>query len=139
MEKHKHYETARRAHYGTSFSPEKRAVSECEYFDAIVNEFVTEGKEWAIAKFEALFLKSLSAKSRCVSTMIAGPANFPVARMQKYNQWERNASDAMLAFVNKTRKPAKVARTELDYKIEAKEYELSGVRVAIAIRWQARS
>jgi hypothetical protein len=61
--------------------------------------------------------------------MIAGPANFPVARMQKYNQWERNASDAMIEFIKKAQKPVGPARTELDYKIEAKEYEIGEVKV----------
>jgi len=128
-EKHKYYDAAYRAHSGTSFSPEKRAVAECEYYDAVCAEFISSGKEWAIEKFSRLFSKLLAARSRCVSTMIAGSANFPVARMQKYNRWERNASDAMLAFVEKVRRPAREKRTELDYGIKEKEYEMGGARV----------
>lgn len=127
--KHKYYELAYRAHHSTSFTPEKRAVSECQYYDDICREFTETGKEWAIEKFSRLFLKSLAAKSRCVSVMIAGPARFPVDRMQKYNQWERNASDALLAFVDKVRKPPVSARTELDYNIAEKEYNIGDVRV----------
>lgn len=126
---HKYYDMAYRAHSGSSFSPEKRAVSECEYYDSICQEFIAAGKEWAIEKFTKLFLKSLSAKSRCVSWMIAGRANFPVARMEKYNRWEHNATSELLAFVDKVRKPPVSARTELDYNIQEKEYMIGGVRV----------
>jgi len=129
MEKHKYYDLAYRAHSGTSFSPEKRAESECNYYDAIVTEFTQASKEWAIEKFTRLWLKSMAAKSRCYSSMISGPARFPVARMQKYNQWEHNASKAMLDFIDKVRKPPAEPRTELDYNIQAKEYEVNGVKV----------
>lgn len=122
MEKHKYYDRAYAAHSGTSFTPEKRAISECDFYDSICKEFTEAGKEWAIEKFTNLFLKSLGARARCYSSMIAGPARFPVARMEKYNQWERNASDALLAFIDKVRKPPVSMRTELDYGIERKEY-----------------
>ena len=39
MTKHKHYDSAYRAYYSTSFSPEKRAISECNFFDEINKEF----------------------------------------------------------------------------------------------------
>lgn len=129
MEKHKYYKAAYNAHSGTSFTPEKRAVSECEWYDSVCQEFVESGKEWAIEKWTRLFLKSLSAKSRCVSTMIAGPANFPVARMEKYSRWEHNATTELLAYLEKVRKPPAEPRTELDYKIEHKEYNIGDVGV----------
>lgn len=129
MEKHKYYDAAYRAHTGTSFFPEKRAVSECEFYDSICKEFTESEKQWAIEKFTNLFLKSLGARSRCYSSMIAGPARFPVARMEKYNQWERNATDALLAFIAKVRKPPISMRTELDYNIEQKEYTYGNARV----------
>lgn len=129
MEKHKYYDLAYRAHSGTSFSPEKRAVSECEFYDSICQEFTAEGKEWAIEKFTRLFLKSLSAKSRCVSWMIAGRGNFPVARMEKYNQWERNATEELLDFIAKARKPPATPRTEIDYNIKESEYMIGDVRI----------
>jgi hypothetical protein len=129
MTKHKYYDLAYSAHTGTSFSPEKRALSECEFYDSICKEFTEAEKEWAIQKFTTLFVKSLSAKARCYSSMIAGPARFPVARMEKYNQWERNASDALLDFIDKVRKPPVPMRTELDYGIEQKEYSYGNVKV----------
>lgn len=129
MTKHKFYDLARQAHSGTSFTPEKRAVSECEFYDSICQEFLASGKEWAVEKFTKLFVKSLSARSRCYSFMIAGPARFPAARMEKYNQWERNATDALLSFIEKVRNPPVSMRTELDYAIEQKEYICDNVRI----------
>ena len=126
--KHKFYEQAVRAHNGSSFSPEKRGLSECAWYDDICQKLRAAGAEWAVEKFDKLFAKSLAAKSRCISTMIAGPANFPVARMQKYNRWEETASKAMLDFVNKALKP-KFERKEIDYKIEQKEYQIGEVTV----------
>ena len=121
VEKHKYYELAYRAHTGTSFSPEKRAASECAYYDEICEEFRNAGKESAIEKFTALFVKSMSAKSRCFSSMISGPANYPVARQEKLRGYEHNATVAMMDFVDKVRKPPAEPRTELDYGIKAGE------------------
>jgi hypothetical protein len=105
MTKHKHYDTAYRAYYAISFSPGKRAVSACNYFDEINKEFTELGAdERAFTKFESLFLASLNAKSNCMSPMITGPANFPVARMEKMNNRERARSQEMYDFIDKVKK-----------------------------------
>lgn len=129
METHKYYKQAYDAYSGTSFSPEKRASTSVEWYDVVIKEFTDSGKEWAIEKFTKLYLKSLSAKSRIVPTMIAGPANFPVARMEKYNRWERAASDALTEFLDKVRKPPVGPRHEIDYNIQQKEYEINSVKI----------
>lgn len=98
---HKHYESARRAHNWTSFSPDKRAASECAYFDEIMQEFA--GNEQVQAKFERLFLLSLAAKSRCASSMITGPARFPVARQERASAREHKISGEMLAYIDRVR------------------------------------
>lgn len=121
--KHKYYELAYRAHTGTSFSPEKRAVSECQYYDEICAEFLADGKDWAVEKFTRLFTKSMGAKSRCFSSMISGPANYPMARQEKYRGWEHNATAAMMDFVDMVRKPPAQPRTELDYGIKEGEQQ----------------
>jgi len=105
MTKHKHYDTAYRAYYAISFSPGKRAVSACNYFDEINKEFTELGAdERAFTKFESLFLASLNAKSNCMSPMITGPSNFPVARMEKMNNRERARSQEMYDFIDKVKK-----------------------------------
>lgn len=89
---------ARNAYYGTSFSPEKRGD---DTVSGYINEMQTTEKEfsqWVTPENEAAmtadlesyrlgYLKRLNAylssHSRLVSTMIAGPSNFPVRQQQK--------------------------------------------------------
>jgi hypothetical protein len=102
---HKHYEAARRAHYWTSFSPEKRAESECKFFDEISAEFDAAGVDEAgKIKFERLFLLSLAAKSRCASSMVTGPARFNVEKNRRANERERRVSDELMAYIERVRK-----------------------------------
>ena len=90
MKNHKFYSMAYRAYTGTSFSPEKRAESQCKFYDETIAELQEIGAdESGIQKFEKLFVTNLAAKSNCLSTMIAGPANFPVRRAEKANERER--------------------------------------------------
>lgn len=105
MKNHKHYETARRAYYWSSFSPEKRAESECQFFDEILAEFEELGvSEEGRAKFERLFLLSLAAKSRCMSSMITGSAKFPFARNQRNLDREIKVTQEMFDFVERLKK-----------------------------------
>jgi hypothetical protein len=86
------------AHYGTSFDPDKRADQEVDSYmtemAALVAEFepfATEANEAELAvdleAYRVHYLKLIHAKlaadSRCMSSMITGPSNFPVARNQK--------------------------------------------------------
>ena len=78
---HKHYELCKRAHYNTSFSPEKRAETNCREFDARQAELKELGASAAtIEKSERLFVAWMSAKANCLSSMITGPARFPTAK-----------------------------------------------------------
>lgn len=123
MTKHKHYDSAYRAYYATSFSPEKRAISECNFFDEINKEFTELGAdERAFTKFESLFLASLNAKSNCMSSMITGPSNFPVARMEKMNNRERARTQEMYDFIDKVRKAIdKINNPSTDIKSDDKD------------------
>lgn len=98
-EKGEIYELGYRAHYNTSFSPEKRAErirtdykeqleSDIENLKEIgaTEEFLTEYVDRYITKLKSW----LSAKANCLSSMITGPANFPVARAEKANRTEEN-------------------------------------------------
>jgi len=101
MTKHKHYDLTYRAHYNTSFTPEKRADGACSGFDADIATLTEKGVPAdKIAKYEALWMKWMTAKGRCASSMITGPANFPVARNEKANNAERNAAEECIEYFN---------------------------------------
>jgi hypothetical protein len=120
MNNHKHYETARRAYYWTSFSPEKRAVSECQFFDEINAEFEAAGVDEAgKIKFERLFLLSLSAKSRCASSMVTGPAKFNVEKNRRANDRERKVSDELMAYVERVRRAIDKQKNPQNYAADA--------------------
>lgn len=92
-------EIAQAAHRGTSFYPETRANQErLDYAGTLARDLTaltaladTPEKQVRLKDefaryrdgYRARTLAELSAKARCVSTMIAGPANFPVNRMRK--------------------------------------------------------
>lgn len=90
---------AQAAYSGTSFSPEKRGEStRQEYAQTMAQDYAALRElaekngtgELLPAEFERYregyakrYRAYLASSSRCVSTMIAGPSNFPAARMNK--------------------------------------------------------
>jgi len=84
-----------RAYSGTSFSPEKRAESCINDFSDELSADLT-GLE-NVGQYKEKYLAFLSrwagARSRCMSAMITGPANFPVARNIKAYNAEKKAWD----------------------------------------------
>lgn len=80
-------QTAYHAFYWSSFRPERRAemtISEHENILAEDLKSIPESYQAKyISKFKGYFSAWLSAQSRCASAAVTGPANFPVARMQK--------------------------------------------------------
>jgi antirestriction protein ArdC len=111
------YELARRAHMGTSFSPEKRAKSHQESYANELNKYAEqfealiksdEQKGIAIEEFER-FKKGytdkynawLRAKSNCLSSMITGPSKFPTRKAEKANQTENNRLNEFLEWEKK--------------------------------------
>lgn len=90
---------AYRSHSGTSFSPEKRAESVVNDYSAEVDSDIVKIKSQGasdeqVARYLAGYtdkLKSyLHSHSNVMSSMITGPANFPVARNQKRSNWADN-------------------------------------------------
>lgn len=89
---------ARNAYYGTSFSPEKRGddtisgyINEMQTTEKEFSQWVTPENEVAMTadleSYRLGYLKRLNAylssHSRLMSTMIAGPSNFPVRQQEK--------------------------------------------------------
>jgi len=94
-------DTARLAHMGTSFVPEERASQErAEYAKTLAGDWerllalaTTEEKRSTLVEEFARYregyarrtLAHLHSRSRCLSTMIAGPSNFNGRRNEKRN------------------------------------------------------
>lgn len=90
---------AQRAFAGTSFSPERRGeTARAEYKDTLaadletLRQHATQGGTLDMlgdefdryrAGLRRRYTAWLASESRCVSSFIAGPSNFPVRRMQK--------------------------------------------------------
>jgi len=89
---------AYRAHCGTSFSPEKRRDDVItSHSEELINDLETVKKHGGdVQRYEDKYISLLTAwlraKTNCISTMITGPANFPVRRAEKANQAEHNRS-----------------------------------------------
>lgn len=128
-----------RAHSGMSFSPEKRAQSDIDDYVAAVNSLFNEllakaetddqrvvAREQA-ERYKAKYIEHRNtmwgAYSRCMSAMIAGPANFPVARNRKrmdtydkrvseFLEWNEKARVAAHRAISAARSPEQVADAE---------------------------
>jgi hypothetical protein len=110
---------AMRAFSGTSFDPEKRGQARRDEYVNAVNGFYAE--LWPLAKTDeqkALLATEmeryrqgrismtnayLASHSNVVSSMIAGPSNFPVARMQKRSQWADNKLNGLIEWDKRAR------------------------------------
>lgn len=120
----KYLELAIRAHSGTSFSPEQRGASYVkDYGEQLADDLTKiegeEDKAYYQKKYESLFVAWMSAKSRCLSTMITGGSNFPVERARKANESERKRGEEFFTFREKyfERQAAnarRAARAEID-------------------------
>ncbi len=92
-------ELAYRSHSGTSFSPERRAATVVNDYSAEVDEDIVKIKSQGasdeqVARYLAGYTDKLKAylhsHSNVMSTMITGPANFPVERNRKRSNWADN-------------------------------------------------
>lgn len=123
------------AHYWTSFDPEKRGSQLIESYGEQLAEDIKELQANHIEsdiiesykeRYKSLFNSWLSAKSRCASSAIAGPAKFNYRRAEKANRSEENHYQLWQIWRNKAKKaiirksqPAKTFSSEIDrYKTE---------------------
>lgn len=110
---------AQRAYYNISFSPEKRGQSEVSSYIEVMKDLAafiegnTEDKELAQQVFDKIrdgykkrTIAYLSAKSRCISSVITGPANFPVRRAEKANASAHKRLGELLDYHNGMKKYA---------------------------------
>ena len=113
------YELAERAYSGTSHFPEKRAKREQESYAEDVNGFYAEMSALCtnddqrkilaeeILRYKENYLKHynayLTSHANVVSSFIAGPANFPVERMNKRADWAHNKMTAFMEWREKAR------------------------------------
>ena len=129
------YETARRAFYWVSFSPDERGKSTISESKKEINNFLSEllkinlekkeeiiadVKEWAL-KYDNKKTMWLNAMSRTASSAITGGANFPVERNRKRMETAHNRSMELLEFLKKSKKAlikkytAKEEEKEINY------------------------
>ena len=133
------YQKAYDAHRNTSFSPEKRAVQIQEAFhQTLKNNYdslrmschIEEQKTVLLQEWERFqqgllskYNSWLSSKSRCASSMITGPSNFPVRRMEKANRSESNRYSEIETFRKRAyaaiMRKIKLARTTELIQLEA--------------------
>lgn len=102
------------AHAGTSFVPEKRGEQERASYAAtlagdyaeLVTYATTDEKRATLATefaryrtgYRIRYLAHLAARSRCLSSMITGPSNFPTARNAKRNATEAKRLDDLIGY-----------------------------------------
>lgn len=102
------YDKAYRAHLNTSFYPEKRAETYVKEYEGELNadlQSMPEGERPEyVQRYTRHLFAWLSAKSNCLSSMITGPARFPVARAEKANRTETNRYNDFREWRNKTLK-----------------------------------
>lgn len=108
------YETARNAHYWNSMNPERAGKYDLEsYKSSLTSDYEKLSKLVKTPEdqttldtmfgqlregFKKRFLSSLNAKSKTASSMVTGPANFPVARNRAKLENERKITENLYAY-----------------------------------------
>jgi hypothetical protein len=91
------YRAAENAYRGISFSPEVRAKSIISSYEEQLNDDLKnipeDEKQRYIDGYKKYLFAWIGAMSRCLSSMITGPARFPVERNRKANESEHKRSE----------------------------------------------
>lgn len=135
------YESAYRAYYSTSFTPDERALrSIIDYERCLLSDLknLPEAEhESYIQKFKERVRDLYSKHSRIMSAAITGPAKFPVASQQKHNDVYDRASRDFLEWREKYAKNA-AKRLEAEKSPEQKDSE-EWARIEADIRHTAKT
>lgn len=127
----KFYSLCYLAHRNVSFYPEERAVSLIKrYSEILVSDLEVLGENTGNyeAKFIEKFQSWMNAKSNTISSMITGPANFPVAKARKSNNREQAAYEDFLNWREKYFKAVnRVATKSPEDDLAATETELERI------------
>lgn len=128
-----------RAHNGTSFSPEKRGDSTVNGYSEEIDDDIAlirskGASDEQVERYKKGYIEKLSAylnsRSNIVSTMIAGPSNFPVRRMEKRNRWADNHYENFRQWRKKVLRA--YDRYEKNRKIEAAGGPLGAAKAKLA-------
>ena len=124
------------AHRRVSMSPEKRGESVANDYNEMITSDIAkfdneEARENYCKKFNSLFLARLSAKGRCMSSMITWPAKFQTAKAQKYNNAEMNARQRLQDFRSKGGQKPRATAEEQSESLPIKLAKLEALREKI--------
>lgn len=137
------YQVAYDAYALMSHVPDERAKQTQASFVMYLNQFQADMIEIAVSdaqkaalpaaleRYRAGYVKrklaQLYAQSRCASSMITGPANFPVERMRKRNLTEGKRREELLAWDAKARAAIRRQMASLSDEALAKAAERAAV------------
>lgn len=126
-------EIAYRASQGTSFNPDRRGESYMDDLERDLQRYTAQLPEELHEHFEKryidLYRNWLAASSRCISSMITGPANFPIRRAEKLNNYERSAREKLDSwaerFIKKANRTARLTGWDEIARLEDKVERLT--------------
>lgn len=104
------YELAVRSYNWISQSPDRRGAKVVEDYGNELDQDLAHFKgmgatDESITRYKDEYIKMISAwlqsQSNCASSFVCGPANFPVAKMEKRNRWADNHYQAFRTWRDK--------------------------------------
>lgn len=101
-------DAARNAFHGTSMDPERRGSQLLTSYENQLRGDLAgipvESHAYYIDKYRSFMGSWLASESRCVSSFIAGPSNFPVRQQTKYRNWAESKHQAFDAWRERFKK-----------------------------------
>lgn len=98
-------ELAYRAPQGISHDPERFGEHLLDSLESELQNFLGKLPDEVHAQYESAYIEKYSewlrAMSRCMSSMITGPAKFPVKRMERMNNYEHSARQRLDEWASK--------------------------------------